>query len=221
VRRLVPICTLALAAVLGGCGGDEETTSTTAASGGGECEPAEEPPVRNVKLDPPAGSVKGERLEALVKTNCGDFVIKIDTKGSPKTAASFAHMADEGVYDDTLFQRIVPGFVIQGGDPRGDGTGDAGYSVEEPPAPDATYTRGVVAMAKTGAEPPGTSGSQFFVVVAADAGLPAEYAVLGEVTSGEETLDAIEAQGNPPDDADPAAVVEPKKPVVIEEITIK
>jgi cyclophilin family peptidyl-prolyl cis-trans isomerase len=154
---------------------------------------------------------------AKVKTSCGDFEISLDSEGSPKTVASFAHMADEGVYDDTPFHRIVPDFVIQGGDPRGDGTGDAGYTVEEPPPPDAAYTDGVVAMAKTAAEPPGTSGSQFYVVTAADAGLPADYALLGEVSSGEETVDAIAGLGDPAS----GQTGTPTRPVVIETITVR
>ena len=86
---------------------------------------------------------------------------------------------------------MVKGFVIQGGDPNGDGSGGPGYSVTEAPPADLTYTRGVVAMAKTGAEPAGTSGSQFFVVSAADVGLPPDYALVGKVTKGLSVVDAI------------------------------
>ena len=74
-------------------------------------------------------------------------------------------MAENGVFDGTPFHRIIPGFVIQAGDPAGTGSGPGpGYSVDEPPPDDTSYTEGVVAMAKTEAEPPGRSGSQFFVV---------------------------------------------------------
>jgi cyclophilin family peptidyl-prolyl cis-trans isomerase len=216
--RAAPIPILAAAVALAGCGQDEPTppaTTTTQAAGSDQCKQVEAPPTRNVKLKPPGATVKGEKLTARVETSCGDFEIDLDTGGSPKTASSFVHMVENGVYEDTTFQRIVPGFVIQGGDPLGDGTGDAGYTVEETPPPDATYTRGVVAMAKTPAEPPGTSGSQFFVVVSADAGLPADYAILGEVSDGDETIAAIESQGVP------GAETEPKQPVVIEQITIE
>ena len=78
------------------------------------------------------------------------------------------------MYDGTAFHRIVPDFVIQGGDPLGDGTGGPGYFVDEPPPADTEYTRGTVAMAKSQVEPPGRSGSQFFVVVGADAALDSQ-----------------------------------------------
>ena len=87
--------------------------------------------------------------------------------------------------------------MIQGGDPLGTGRGGPGYSVDEPPPSDAEYTRGTVAMAKTAVEPPGRSGSQFFVVTAADAGLPPDYALLGEVSSGEDVVDRIAELGDP------------------------
>src|SRR5207244_2334132 len=95
------------------------------------------------------------------------------------------------------FHRVVPQFVIQGGDPLGNGTGGPGYEVVEPPPKGTVYRRGVVAMAKTAVQPPGASGSQFFVVTAAaDAGLPPVYAVLGRVTSGMEAVDRIAGLAN-------------------------
>ena len=102
-----------------------------------------------------------------------------------------------------MFHRIAPGFVIQGGDPKGSdpqvaGTGGPGYSVTEAPAQNTVYAKGLVAMAKTAVEPPGASGSQFFVVTApADAGLPPDYAVLGEVTEGIDVVEAIGELGDP------------------------
>ena len=109
---------------------------------------------------------KGEKLTAVVQTSCGTFEIALDTTRAPKTANSFAFLAEEGFYDDLTFHRIVPGFVIQGGDPLGTGTGGPGYSVDEKPPANLAYTKGIVAMAKSSAEPPGRSGSQFFVVTA-------------------------------------------------------
>jgi cyclophilin family peptidyl-prolyl cis-trans isomerase len=224
IRLALPVALCASALAFASCGDDDEEQSatTTGATGGGECESVEQPPARNVDLKPPARERGGLPTVARVKTSCGDFEIDLDGKRSPKTVASFAQMAEEGVYDDTTFQRVVPDFVIQGGDPTGDGTGDAGYTVEEAPPPDAAYTRGIVAMAKTGAEPPGTSGSQFFVVTAADAGLPPDYAILGKLRSGQATIDAIEAQASPGAEAatDPAEQ-RPLQPVVIEQITVR
>ena len=92
---------------------------------------------------------------ATVSTNCGDFEITLDAKQAPRTGGSFKALADEGFYDGLTFHRIVAGFVIQGGDPKGDGTGGPGYSVVEAPPQGLSYTKGVVAMAKTDTEPRG------------------------------------------------------------------
>lgn len=208
---LLPI---AAAIALAGCGGDDETTST-AASDAAECTEVEAPEPKRVKLErpdlepPPAGT------EAVFETNCGSFTIALDTEDAPRTSASFAHLVEEGVYDDTAIHRVAPGFVIQGGDPAGDGTGGPGYFVDEPPPPGTAYTKGVVAMAKTAAEPPGRSGSQFYVVTGADAGLPTDYALVGEISDGEDTVAAIEDLGVSGSDGPPS------QPVVISKATLE
>ena len=110
-----------------------------------------------------------------------------------------------------MFHRIVPGFVIQGGDPTQSGGGGPGYSVVDRPAADARYVRGVVAMAKSPQEPAGTAGSQFFVVTGDDVGLPPDYAVVGEVIEGLDVISAIGELGDP-------ATERPLRPVVIESV---
>jgi cyclophilin family peptidyl-prolyl cis-trans isomerase len=145
-------------------------------------------------------------------TNCGTFVVTLDQQESPKTAASLVALARAGFYDGTVFHRIVPGFVIQGGDPTQTGTGGPGYQTVDTPPADAAYLKGVVAMAKTAAEAPGTSGSQFFVVTADDAPLPPEYAIVGRVTSGLAVVERIGLLG----DADE----QPTEPVVVEKVTV-
>jgi len=189
---------MALAALLlAACGGGDEGESTSATLPGG-CHEAQAPPSKRVDLKPPQRKVgRSQSLVAAVDTSCGSFEIVLDARDSPKTVSSFVHLAREGVYDDTTFHRIVPNFVIQGGDPLGTGRGGPGYSVDEPPPGKVEYTRGTVAMAKTATEPPGRSGSQFFVVTAADAGLPPQYALLGEVSSGEDVVDRIARLGDP------------------------
>jgi cyclophilin family peptidyl-prolyl cis-trans isomerase len=117
-------------------------------------------------------------------TNCGAFTVKLDLKGAPHATASMVSLAKAGFFKNTIFHRIVPGFVIQGGDPTGKGTGGPGYSTRDKPPRNARYTRGVVAMAKTAQESPGTAGSQFYVVTGADAGLPPDYAIIGKVVKG-------------------------------------
>jgi peptidyl-prolyl cis-trans isomerase B (cyclophilin B) len=131
-----------------------------------------------------------------VLTNYGRFDIRLDVEDSPCTASSFAALVGKGFFDGTRFHRIVPGFVIQGGDPTGTGRGGPGYTVVDVPPKDSLYTEGVVAMAKAPDEPSGTAGSQFFVVTAGDAGLPPEYAILGVVTKGLKVVEKIGRYGN-------------------------
>ena len=132
-----------------------------------------------------------------VVTNYGGFQVRLDVKDSPCVTSSFASLVRKRFFDGTIFHRIVPGFVIQGGDPTGTGTGGPGFTVRDVPPKTARYTKGVVAMAKTQAEPPGTAGSQFFVVTAPDAGLPPDYAILGRVAKGLNVVERIGRLGNP------------------------
>jgi peptidyl-prolyl cis-trans isomerase B (cyclophilin B) len=162
---------------------------------------------------PTSGLDPGKTYDVAVKTNCGQFTITLDAKGSPKTSASFASLVRDGFYDDTIFHRIVPGFVIQGGDPTGTGTGGPGYSTVEAPPPMTTYDKYVVAMAKTASEPPGTAGSQFFIVTASTIQLPAEYALLGKVTDGQDVVDRIGKLGDPNTE-------KPTRPVVISTMSV-
>lgn len=132
-----------------------------------------------------------------LETSCGDIEVELDVIQSPDTANSVAFLARKGFYNGLVFHRLCDGFVAQGGDPRGDGSGGPGYDIIEPPPDDFKYTRGVVAMAKGGNDPPGSSGSQFYIVTADDAGLPPDYAVLGKVVDGEKAVDKIAEYGRP------------------------
>jgi peptidyl-prolyl cis-trans isomerase B (cyclophilin B) len=132
-----------------------------------------------------------------VVTNVGAFTFRLDVKDSPCVTSYFASLVRRGFFDGTIFHRIVPGFVIQGGDPTGTGTGGPGYTVRNVPPNDARYTKGVVAMAKTASEPRGTAGSQFFIVTAPDSRLPPDYALLGDVTKGLKVVEQIGRLGNP------------------------
>lgn len=207
--RLALLIALVLALGLAACGSDDDggeaatgadadaAAQTTEAPGTG-CPEVEQPPAKDDagqrkpsrELDP------GKTWEVVVRTSCGDFTITLDPELAPETTASFVALAERGFYDDTWFHRIVPGFVIQGGDPTGTGTGGPGYSTRDEPPSDAAYTKGVVAMAKAGDEPPGTAGSQFFVITADDAGLPPEYAIIGEVTDGMDVVERIGVLGD-------------------------
>jgi cyclophilin family peptidyl-prolyl cis-trans isomerase len=196
--------------------GSSETTSTTFALPAG-CEKVPAPPAKHVNLRRPGGKAPhAAALTATVDTSCGRFSIALDAGDAPRTVHSFTYLAKKGVYDDTSFDRIVPGFLIQGGDPTETGMGGPGYSVTEPPPPGTTYRRGRVAMAKSAVEPSGRSGSQFFVVTAADAGLPPQYALLGRVRSGSGVVRRIESVG----DKSSGQVGTPRAPVVIRRITV-
>ncbi|HKH23194.1 MAG TPA: peptidylprolyl isomerase [Solirubrobacterales bacterium] len=198
-----------LVAGCGGGDGDDETTSAALPAG---CSQGAAPQPKQVQLPPPRTTLSGPAT-ATVETSCGSFTIALDTERAPKTASSFAYLARRGVYDDTLFHRTIPGFVVQGGDPQGSGTGGPGYSVDEPPPRNLSYTQGIVAMAKSQAEPPGRSGSQFFVVTAADAGLTPDYALVGRVSSGLDVVQQIEQLGT--------SSGRPKAPVIIKRVMIQ
>ncbi len=228
---LLPLALLAL--VLAACGeddgggsassgrGTESTesappagpTETDAAAGGCRQVDQPEPKPGGDAQKPKGGLDPGKKYRLTVKTNCGEFTIDLDQKAAPKTTASVVSLAEQDFYDGTIFHRIVPGFVIQGGDPTGEGTGGPGYSTVDKPPADVRYTKGVVAMAKTATEAPGTSGSQFYVVTGEDAGLPPEYAVIGSVKDGLDVVEAIGALGD--------AAEMPTQTVVIEDVAVQ
>jgi peptidyl-prolyl cis-trans isomerase B (cyclophilin B) len=185
--------TLALAS----CGGGGNGASTTGSLPPG-CERVAKPRPEHHQLERPKQTVQpGARLTATVQTSCGGFEIRLDTTGFPRTVNSFVYLARKGFYDDTIFTRIVPHFVVQGGDPSQTGVGGPGYYVTERPPPSTSYTLGTVAMAKAQVEPPGRSGSQFFIVTTVNAGLPPNYAILGKVSSGLDVVKRIGTLGDP------------------------
>ena len=240
---LVALCSLALAAAAVACGADEEkkgpgtgeaqATATQAprpATTAAPRRPSAAPHCRRVvaprprparRLTRPTLRLDRDRAyDAVVDTTCGQFTIALDVRRFPRTASSFAYLARRGFYNATTFHRVVPGFVIQGGDPQGTGQGGPGYSVVEPPPSDTRYTKGVVAMAKTEIDDPGTSGSQFYVVTADDAQLPADYAVLGKVSAGQDVVSLIGAQPTDQGNPDPRFRERPRNPVVIRTVRI-
>lgn len=194
-------------------GGSSDSTSGAGAGANG-CKKVATPKPKTASFKAPKQVLKpGEAATAVMKTSCGTFDIALDTKRAPKTTNSFAFLVEEGFYDDLTFHRVAPGFVIQGGDPEGTGLGGPGYSVTEKPPANLAYTKGIVAMAKSSTDPPGRSGSQFFVVTAPDAGLPPEYALVGKVSKGYDAVTRIEKLGTPEE--------KPKQTVLIEEVTIE
>jgi peptidyl-prolyl cis-trans isomerase B (cyclophilin B) len=210
-RRIV---LAAMAAATAGVIATITILASTEASAAGGCRRVAAPAPKHLKLRAPKQTVEpGEELTAVVQTSCGTFDIALDTHRAPKTTNSFAYLSEEGFYDNLTFHRVVPRFVIQGGDPLGTGTGGPGYGVVEKAPADLRYTRGIVAMAKSSADASGRSGSQFFVVTTADASLSPEYALLGKISRGYPVVARIGKMGTPTE--------KPKQTILIEKITIK
>ena len=240
-RAAVVIVILLAGLVVAACGkdapiGDDEanatttvptTTPTTAtatipprsARDGCKAVAAPKPSPNPVRRRPRQRLSVKRRYVAVLTTNCGTIRFVLAVRRAPKTTSSFAGLVRNKFYDGLTFHRIAkPGgndYVIQGGDPLGDGNGGPGYSVVEKPRKDTKYVRGVVAMAKTATDAPGTSGSQFFIVTAEEAPLPPEYAILGRVIGDDTVVRRIARLAT-----DPVSEM-PVDPVVIERATIE
>ncbi|MGE0027362.1 MAG: peptidylprolyl isomerase [Thermoleophilia bacterium] len=233
------LAALALVAGLAACGGDDDAadvgaaataTSATAvaASGGGTvtnadgttCSAQEPSPPADPKTydaPPPMTIDPAKTYTATIATSCGDIVLRLDAKAAPHTVNNFVFLARQGFYDGLTFHRVVPGFVIQGGDPSGDGTGGPGYTFADE-LPDDGYPTGSLAMANSG---PGTNGSQFFIVTGDASFLPNSYSRFGEVTKGLDVAKTIEHFADPDaDPGDPASQV-PTSTIWIDSVTIE
>ncbi len=198
-RLPLALAVLALAACGGGGDGSSEGSAESTCPTNGK-------QVTFPILDP------AKQYTVNVRTNLGSIAFLLTVKDSPCTTSSFASLVRKRFFRGTKFHRIVRGFVIQGGDPTGTGSGGPGYTVVDVPPDDAAYTRGVVAMAKTGAEPAGTAGSQFFVVTGKDVGLTPDYALLGNVSSGMDVVLRIGMLGD--------ASEQPTQKVVVQRMTV-
>jgi cyclophilin family peptidyl-prolyl cis-trans isomerase len=147
---------------------------------------------------------------ATITTSMGAIELELFDEDAPKTVENFTKLAGEGFYDGLVFHRVIPDFMIQGGCPRGDGTGDAGYKFEDE-INDHAIVRGTLAMANAG---PNTNGSQFFIVTAqATPWLDGKHTAFGQVTSGQDVVDAISAVDRDHSDR-------PETPVTMDSVTI-
>ena len=162
---------------------------------------------------PPAMTLEESKsYSATFKTNHGDIEIELFRSQAPVTVNNFVFLARDGFFNDVIFHRVIPDFMIQGGDPDGTGTGGPGYKCQgEFDKSLAFDTTGILAMANSG---PGTNGSQFFITVAPTTHLNGKHTIFGKVTSGLDVVDAIvkvaQGSGNRPTD-----------PVIIERIEIQ
>ncbi len=182
VRRFIVIGVLLLAFTA--CGESSVADTNT----------KEEAVVKQYDVHPGTVIESGKHYSAVIKTNLGDVTFDLLTDEAPLAVNSFVFLAREGYFNGVLFHRIIPGFMAQGGDPTGLGTGGPGYYFEIE-APQRPYTRGSLAMANKGAGTD-TNGSQFFIVFAdltAEERLPPDYSLFGQMADGESTLKALEA----------------------------
>jgi cyclophilin family peptidyl-prolyl cis-trans isomerase len=189
VAVVAGIAVVAAALFLFGRG--ETGGSTTGATG------SPRPGTSGCPTSQPAALAAGQTRTVTISTSKGDIVIQVKADLSPIATGNFVALAGCGFYNGLVFHRVVPDFVIQGGDPKGDGTGDAGYKIQDEPVT-AKYSRGTVALARS--RQPNSQGSQFFIVLSDDARSSLEsantYAIVGTVVSGMEIADAIAADAD-------------------------
>jgi len=129
-----------------------------------------------------------KQYTATMRTEKGDIVIELNAEKAPETVNNFVNLARRGYYDNTTFHRVLPGFMAQGGDPTGTGSGGPGYTIPDE-FTDLTHERGVISMANTGR--PNTGGSQFFITYAPQPHLNGRHAVFGEVVEGMDVAEAL------------------------------
>lgn len=209
LRTALGVLAVATPLVLAGCGSEESTPA--AGSGGGdsttaaetssgdaavECPPAEGTEERTTSFEsaPPMCLTPGVDYTAVITTDAGTVTVDLLEDKAPETVNNFVFLARNHYYDGITFHRVIPGFMIQGGDPQGTGSGGPGYQFSDELPAAGEYEIGSVAMANAG---PDTNGSQFFIVTG-DAGvsLPPDYSLFGAVTEGMETVTAIETDGS-------------------------
>ena len=206
IRKWSPVVAIAIALLSAACSSKQEPAPS-------------QPPTSQTPSSQPAGDNK----IAVIETSAGTIKIELLANEAPKTAENFKELAESGRYDGTVFHRIHSGFMIQGGDPKGDGSG--GQTATGRPLPNEVnpasplyqggYKRGLVAMANMGGRPE-TGSSQFFIMHGFNA-LPPQYTIFGRVTEGMDTVDKI---ATAPTDA-PVNPEKPRSPVKMNKVYIK
>lgn len=209
VRTALGVLALAAPLALAGCGSDDSgsdsatsgsssdsSDSSSEAAADVECPPAEGTEERTTEFAsaPPMCLTPGADYTAVITTDAGEVTVDLLEDKAPETVNNFVFLARNHFYDGITFHRVIPGFMIQGGDPQGTGAGGPGYDFDDELPAAGEYEIGSMAMANAG---PNTNGSQFFIVTG-DAGvaLPPSYSLFGIVTEGMETVTAIEDDGS-------------------------
>lgn len=209
MTRLLAIAAAAAlitAPVLAGCG-SSDSASSSAATAAAESAAA----AKSWSSPPPMTIDEKATYTAVLRTSEGNISIALEPKRAPKTVNNFVFLAKEGFYDGLTFHRVIPDFVIQGGDPDGNGTGGPGYSFADELPKAGAYKLGSVAMANSG---PDTNGSQFFIITGQQGvQLPPSYSLFGQVTKGQDVADKISTMAAPGTET-------PEPPVTIEKVTI-
>jgi peptidyl-prolyl cis-trans isomerase B (cyclophilin B) len=171
----------------------------------------------NCPKSQPAPLPAGQKRVVTISTAKGKIEVTVEGALSPIAAGNFVALASCGFYNGVVFHRLVPEFVIQGGDPTGTGSGGPGYEIQDEPVT-AQYHRGTIAMART--PDPNSQGSQFFIVLSDQAAgslvVANTYAIFGEVTAGMDTVDAIAAMPNSGSATGNAAL----QPVAMDSVTV-
>ena len=209
VRTALGVLALAAPLALAGCGSDDSgsdsatsgsssdsSDSSSEAAADVECPPAEGTEERTTEFAsaPPMCLTPGADYTAVITTDAGEVTVDLLEDKAPETVNNFVFLARNHFYDGITFHRVIPGFMIQGGDPQGTGAGGPGYDFDDELPAAGEYEIGSMAMANAGQD---TNGSQFFIVTG-DAGvaLPPSYSLFGIVTEGMETVTAIEDDGS-------------------------
>ncbi|MEK8127050.1 peptidylprolyl isomerase [Paenibacillus filicis] len=216
------LSSLLLAGMLAGCGSKPAPADSANASAGkgaptqgGQTEQGK---TKSWSSPPPMTIDAAKTYKAAVTTSQGTFTIELYPKEAPKTVNNFVFLAKEGFYNDVTFHRIIQSFMIQTGDPKGNGTGGPGYKFEDELKTTRKYEPGTVAMANSG---PNTNGSQFFICTGEDSknlNKTPNYTIFGKVTEGMDTIQKIAA--TPVEAGAEKVPSKPKEKIVIQSITI-
>ncbi len=197
--------TLVAVPLIAGCGSSESGSTSTAAS------TAAAGAAKTWSSPPPMTIDKNATYTAVLRTSEGNITVALDPAQAPKTVNNFVFLAKEGFYDGLTFHRVIPDFVIQGGDPEGTGSGGPGYQFEDELPEAGAYQLGSLAMANAG---PNTNRSQFFIITGQQGvQLPPNYSLFGQVTKGQDVADKISTMAAPGTET-------PDPPVTIEKVTI-